>query len=276
MPFIKTPLQKAEAAIANAEYILIGAGAGMTTAAGLQYGGPAFESAFADMIERYGFTDLYTSSFHEFGSEEERWAYWSRHIDYARFIPEALPLYKRVYEMVKDKPHFVITTNVDGQFYKAGFNPDKIFCVQGDYAFIQCAKACHRKLYPDKDIVKEMVQRQSDCKVPSGLVPHCPVCGGPMDINLRKDEYFIQDEHWDLQNQRYMEFLEEARDRKLVLLEYGVGFNTPTIIRLPFEKMAAAFPDTTLIRINKDHQRLYFPGVKRYISLSAWLTESQR
>ena len=267
MSFIKRPLQRAEEAIAEAEYILIGAGAGMTTAAGLQYGGPAFEAKFSDMIGRYGFTDLYTSSFYSFGSEEERWAYWSRHIDYARFEPEALPLYKKVHEMVKDKPHFVITTNVDGQFIKAGFDPEKVFEVQGDYALIQCAKACHRKLYPDRSMVKEMVLRQSGCKVPSDLVPHCPVCGGPMDINLRKDEYFIQDEHWDLQNQRYIDFVKLSHKNKLVLLEYGVGFNTPTIIRIPFERMAASFPDTTLIRINKDHRQLYFSEVKRYIAL---------
>ena len=270
MPFIKTPLQRAEAAIAEAQYILIGAGAGMSAAAGLQYSGPAFEAAFADMIERYGFTDLYTSSFHDFGSEEERWAYWSRHIDYARFLPEALPLYRQMKELVKDKPHFVITTNVDGQFIKAGFAPERVFEVQGDYAMIQCAVACHRKLYPDREIVKEMVLRQEDCRVPSALVPRCPVCSGPMDINIRKNGFFIQDERWNLQNQRYVDFLEEARGHTLVLLEWGVGFNTPTIIRFPFERIAASFPDTTLIRINKDWRDLHFPGVRHYIPLSEW------
>ena len=269
MSFIKTPLQKAEKAIEEAGYILIGAGAGLSTAAGIQYAGPAFEAAFRDMIDRYGFTDLYTSSFYDFKSEEERWAYWSRHIDFARFAPEGLPLYKKLLEMVKGKEHFVITTNVDGQFVKAGFDRDKVFEVQGDYGLMQCATACHRRLYSNESLVKQMVAEQKDCKVPSELVPHCPVCGGPMEINIRKDAFFIQDEHWDRQNERYAAFVEKARDGKLVLLEYGVGFNTPTIIRLPFEKMAASFPDTTLIRANKDQQGLYFSGVKNYIALSS-------
>jgi len=269
MIFIKTPLDKARKSLADADFILIGAGAGMTTAAGLQYAGEAFESSFSDMIRRYGFTDLYTSSFHDFETEEERWAYWSRHIDYARFVPEALPLYKQVYEMVKDKPHFVITTNVDGQFVKAGFDPENVFAVQGDYAFIQCASACHRKLYPDQEIVKEMVARQENCKIPSELVPRCPVCGGPMDINLRKDQFFIQDENWDLQNERYSAFVHKAWDKNLVLLEYGVGFNTPSIIRFPFEKMAAGFPNATLIRVNKDHPQCITQGIERFVYLES-------
>ena len=145
MNFIKTPLQKAESAIAQADAVLIGAGAGLSMAAGIHYGGPDFEKAFADMIARYGFTDLYTSSFYPFKSEEEKWAYWSRHIDCARFAPEGKPLYKHLLELVQGKEYFVITTNVDGQFIKAGFNPDKVFEVQGDYGLMQCATACHPK-----------------------------------------------------------------------------------------------------------------------------------
>lgn len=267
MNFIKTPLQKADAAIAEAEYILIGGGAGLSTAAGIAYSGPEFESAFADMIERYGFTDLYTSGFYPFQTEEEKWAYWSRHIDFARFVPEGKPLYRRLLERVEGKDYFVITTNVDGQFVKAGFNPDKVFEVQGDYGLMQCATACHSKRYSNESLVKQMVAEQKDCCIPSELIPRCPVCGGPMEINVRKDRYFVEDDRWRTQARRYDDFLDKTRDKKLVLLEYGVGFNTPSIIRFPFERMAAEFPRTTLIRINKDYPERQTPGIRNYISL---------
>ena len=178
MNSIEKPLQKAEKAIAEAEYIVIGAGAGLSTAAGIHYSGPDFQEAFKDMIERYGFTDLYTSSFYPFQSEEEKWAYWSRHIDYARFAPEGLPLYKRLLEMVQGKEYFVITTNVDGQFIKAGFPEEKVFEVQGDYGLMQCATACHPKRYSNERLVKQMVARQHDCRIPSELVPVCPSAAG--------------------------------------------------------------------------------------------------
>ena len=268
MNFIKTPLQKAETAIAKADAVLIGAGAGLSTAAGINYDGPDFEKAFADMIAHYGFTDLYTSSFYPFKSEEEKWAYWSRHIDYARFAPEGKPLYSHLLEMVQGKEYFVITTNVDGQFAKAGFDPDKVFEVQGDYGLMQCATACHPKRYSNESLVKQMVAEQQDCRIPSALVPRCPVCGGPMEINVRKDQYFVEDDRWHLQADRYNAFLEKSLGkRKLVLLEYGVGYNTPTIIRFPFERMAASYPDVTLIRINKDYRDCQTPGISHFIGL---------
>lgn len=270
MNFIKTPLHKAESAIAEADAFLIGAGAGLSTAAGIHYDGPDFEKAFADMIARYGFTDLYTSSFYPFQSEEEKWAYWSRHIDYARFTPEGKPLYRHLFELVQGKEYFVITTNVDGQFIKAGFEPDKVFEVQGDYGLIQCATACHPKRYSNESLVKQMVAEQKDCRIPSALVPRCPVCGGPMEINVRKDQYFVEDDRWHQQSDRYYSFLEKSLGkRKLVLIEYGVGFNTPTIIRYPFERMAAAYPDVTLIRINKDYRDCQTPGIRHFIGLES-------
>lgn len=269
MSSIKTPLQKAEKAFREAEYIIIGAGAGLSAAAGIHYDGPDFQKAFADMIERYGFRDLYTSSFYPFKTEEEKWAYWSRHIDYARFAPEGLPLYKKLLELVQHKEYFVITTNVDGQFIKAGFSEEKVFEVQGDYGLMQCATACHQKRYSNEGHVKQMVAQQHDCRVPSELVPVCPICGGPMEINVRKDRYFVEDERWHARANDYYHFLERAQNRKLVLLEYGVGFNTPTIIRFPFERMAASWPDTTLIRINTGHRSPQYPLGDKFIALDA-------
>lgn len=238
----------------NAQAIIIGAGAGLSAAAGLDYSGPEFKKEFADYIAKYGFPDLYTSSFHDFPTEEERWARWARHIDYIRFRPGAMPLYKELFELVKDKNYFVITTNVDGQFRKAGFAPDKIFEVQGDYGLMQCAVGCHPKLYSDKETVDNILAHSHNLTVPSEYLPVCPVCGGNMDVHVRKNRFFVHDEAWNEAAGRYEDFVSRnATDRNLVMLELGVGYNTPEIIRFPFERIALANSHSTIIRFNADY-----------------------
>lgn len=174
----------ARKALAETDCVLIGAGAGLSTAAGLDYGGACFKREFAEFIARYGFTDLYTSSFYNFQTEEERWAYWAKHIGFARFAPPAMKLYGDLFRLVSGKDYFVITTNVDGQFRKAGFAADRLFEVQGDYAYLQCAEACHDRLYYNEALVREMSRNTENCKIPSSLAPRCPVCGGAMEVNL--------------------------------------------------------------------------------------------
>lgn len=241
----------------NADAILIGAGAGLSTAAGIEYSGKRFEENFADFIDKYNFTDMYTSSFYNFKTEEEKWAYWARHIYMNNTGMEATSLYKDIFRLVKDKNYFVITTNVDDQFYKSGFNKEKIFAIQGSYRYIQCSKACHNKIYDAARIVKEMLEKTVDCKVPTKVVPICPVCGETMDVNIRKDEYFVQDNNWYKQSKRYEEFIEENKNKKVLLLEFGVGFNTPGIIRFPFEQMILQNKNWNLIRFNKDYPNVY-------------------
>lgn len=238
----------------GADAVVIGAGAGLSAAAGLDYSGPEFKKEFADYIEKYGFPDLYSSSFYDFPTEEERWARWARHINYARFRPEAFPLYKELLDLVKDRNYFVITTNVDSQFRKAGFDPKKIFEVQGDYGQMQCAVGCHPKVYSDKDSVEEILKHSHDMTVDSKYLPVCPVCGGNMDVHVRKNRFFVQDEAWDKAAESYEEFMERYADHgKVVLLELGIGFNTPTIIRYPFEQVTYRNPKATLIRLNSDY-----------------------
>lgn len=240
--------------IAAADAIVVGAGAGLSAAAGLDYSGPAFQREFADYIEKYGFPDLYSSSFYDFPTEEERWARWARHIDYARFRPAALPLYSELFKLVGSKNYFVITTNVDGQFIKAGFDPLKIFEVQGDYGLMQCAVGCHPKVYSDKAAVQSILDHSANMTVPSEYLPVCPVCGGPMDVHVRKNQYFVQDEAWNAAAARYEEFMRRYADKgNVVLLELGIGFNTPTIIRFPFEQVTFANPQATLIRLNAEY-----------------------
>ncbi len=262
---IKTAREKLDAVDA----VVIGAGAGLSAAAGLDYSGPGFKKEFADYIERYGFPDLYSSSFYEFPTEEERWARWARHIDYARFRPGAFPLYRDLLELVKDRNYFVITTNVDGQFRKAGFESDKIFEVQGDYGLMQCATGCHPKVYSDKEAVKEILEHSHDLTVDPKYVPVCPVCGGPMDVHVRKNGFFVEDEDWRRAAERYEEFMQRyAATKKIVLLELGIGYNTPAIIRYPFEQITYRNPNATIIRLNYEYPQGPAETASRTISFT--------
>lgn len=250
----KERISLAEERISQAEAVVIGAGAGLSAAAGLDYSGSEFRKEFSDYIRKYGFSDLYTSSFHDFPTEEERWARWARHIDFIRFRPGAMPLYKELYDLVKGKNYFVITTNVDSQFRKAGFDSDKIFEVQGDYGLMQCAVGCHPQLYSDKSTVEAILKHSHDLTVDTEYVPVCPVCGGNMDVHVRKNQYFVQDEAWHAAAERYEEFMSRYADNgRIVMLELGIGFNTPAIIRFPFERIAFQNPKATIIRLNSDY-----------------------
>ena len=248
-------IDRAAENIRNADCVIIGAGAGASTAAGIQYGGKRFTDNFAEFIKKYGghyMTDMYAAGFYPYPSEEAKWGYWSKHALMNRFDPPALPLYTELYDIVKNKEYFVLTTNVDHQFYKAGFDEKRIFATQGDYGKIQCQKACHPKTYDAKDLFRKMDKARRDCLIPSELVPKCPVCGGNMAMNLRCDNYFVEDEAWHEAADRYAGFLEQNKDKKVVLLELGVGFNTPIIIRFPFEKMVRENSSYSLIRLNMD------------------------
>lgn len=244
---------KAKQMIGDADFIIIGAGSGLSSAAGLEYSGESFETNFKDFIKKYNFTDLYSASFYDFKTQEEKWAFFAKMIEVNRYNKTPLKLYEELYKIAKDKNYFILSTNVDGQFYNSGFDENKIFEVQGDYGYLQCENACHNKLYDNKKLVHKWIENTKDCKIPSELVMKCPVCGGNMDMNLRKDANFVQDEKWYVQAERYKEFLKEAENKNVVLLEIGVGFNTPGIIRYPFEQMVKANDKIRLIRINKDY-----------------------
>lgn len=248
-------IERASAWIKDAELILIGAGAGASAAAGLVYSGKRFTDNFGEFIEKYGpmyMTDMYAAGFYPFPTQEAKWGYWSKHSMVNRFLPPALPLYRQLFETVKEKDYFVLTTNVDHQFHKAGFEADRIFATQGDYGNIQCEKGCHQKIYDAKDLFHQMDQARRDCLVPAYMVPKCPVCGGNMTMHLRCDRYFVEDEDWHQAAGRYADFLNKIKGKKAVLLELGVGFNTPTIIRFPFEKLVRENRNLSLLRLNME------------------------
>ena len=219
-------LDKAKKAIDNADFILIGAGAGLSTAAGIEYTGDRFKNNFKEFIAKYSMKDMYTSGFYPFKTSEEKWAYWAKHINLNRYQVGKTELYAKLLKLVQNKDYFVLTTNVEHQFWINGFDEDRIFATQGDYGLFQCGRACHDKLYYNEKSVKEMVKNTCDCAIPSELIPVCPVCGGEMETNLRKDNLFVQDEAWYDAKQKYENFLSKTRNQKIVFLELGVGFNT--------------------------------------------------
>ena len=237
-------------AIDDADAIVVGAGAGLSTAAGLTYAGERFERHFADFIAKYGLTDMYTAGFFPFPTPEEQWAYWSRHIWHNRYVEPPKDTYAKLLRLLDGKDFFVITTNVDHQFQLAGFPKERLFYTQGDYGLWQCSEPCHDKTYDNYDVVRRMVEEQRDMRVPAGLVPRCPVCGKPMAMNLRADDTFVEDAGWHAAAARYGDFLEAHEHGKVLYLELGVGANTPVIIKYPFWRRTYANPDATYACVN--------------------------
>ena len=236
--------------IQTADAIVIGAGAGLSTAAGFTYSGERFEKYFSDFEAKYGFHDMYSGGFFPFETPEEQWAYWSRNIYINRYMDVDNGTYKRLFELVKDKDYFVLTTNVDHQFQKAGFDKHRLFYTQGDYGLWQCSEPCHQKTYDNEETVRAMFEQQKNMRVPSELVPKCPVCGKPMSMNLRADDTFVEDEGWHRAAERYDEFLRRHEGLHILFLELGVGMNTPVIIKYPFWKMTYANPKAVYACLN--------------------------
>lgn len=249
-------LEKIKKLINEADAIVIGAGAGLSTAAGFNYSGQAFMDNFKYMHDLYGYTDMYSAGFHNFKTKEEYWGYWAKYIYLNRYKTSALPLYEKLYLLFKDKNYFVLTTNVDHQFQKAGFSKDRLFYTQGDYGLFQCSKACHKKTYDNEKEIRQMVENIKENKVPISLLPNCPVCGSPMIPNLRCDDLFVEDDGWHEASERYLKFINENKNKRILFLELGVGWNTPVIIKYPFIRMTYQFKNASYVCINKGFNQI--------------------
>ena len=236
--------------IESADAVVIGAGSGLSTSAGFIYTGERFQKYFGDFASKYGFQDMYSGGFYPFDTLEEHWAYWSRYIYVNRYMDTPRPVYERLLELVKDKDYFVLTTNVDHCFQKAGFDKKRLFYTQGDYGLWQCSKPCHQETYDNQETVRKMFAEQRDMRIPTELVPRCPRCGRPMTMNLRCDGTFVQDAGWHAAARRYEDFLRRHRGGRVLFLELGVGGNTPSIIKYPFWQMTAANPQATYVCVN--------------------------
>lgn len=241
---------KVRQALHEADAVVIGAGSGLSTSAGLTYSGPRFQEHFGDFIQKYKIQDMYSGGFYPFETLEEHWAWWSRQIMINRYEKAPKPVYDELLKLVHDKDYFVLTTNVDHQFQLAGFDKERLFYTQGDYGLWQCSEPCCQKTWDNEETVRRMVAEQRDMRVPTELVPHCPVCGKTMTMNLRCDNTFVQDKGWYAACSRYEDFLRRHEGANVVYLELGVGGNTPVIIKYPFWKMTYQNANAFYVCIN--------------------------
>lgn len=243
-------IDKLRVALDASDAVVIGAGAGLSTAAGYTYSGERFDELFGDFAARYGFTDMYSGGFYPYDSLEEYWAFWSRYIMCNRYDPVPTPLYEQLLSIVRGRDYFVLTTNVDHCFQRAGFDKQRLFYTQGDYGLLQCSKPCCQETWDNEELVRHMVAAQQDLRIPSALVPHCPHCGAPLTMNLRADDTFVQDKGWYTAANRYQDFLRRHNNMRILFLELGVGGNTPVIIKYPFWQMTAKNERATYACVN--------------------------
>jgi NAD-dependent SIR2 family protein deacetylase len=260
-------------ALEQADTVVIGAGAGLSTSAGFIYTGERFQTYFQDFADRYGFQDMYSGGFYPYEYAEVYWGYWSRYIYVNRYMDPPKPVYNQLFELVKDKDYFVLTTNVDHCFQKAGFDKARLFYTQGDYGLFQCIKPCCQETFDNEELIRQMVEAQGfsigsdgtlllpqsgslQVTVPSRLVPTCPHCGEPMTMNLRSDNKFVEDEGWEAHSDTYWNFLDSHKQTKTLFLELGVGYNTPGIIKFPFWQMTYQWPDATYACLNYNETRV--------------------
>ena len=261
------PVKRLKSELEAADAVVIGAGSGLSTSAGFTYTGRRFEMYFGDFIDKYGFGDMYSGGFYPFETPEEDWAYWSRYIYINRYMDAPKPVYRELYDLVKDKDYFVLTTNVDHCFQKAGFDRQRLFYTQGDYGLFQCSVPCHKGTYDNAEIIRKMIEAQGyviaensemnlpegivpKMEVPSELIPYCPKCGKPMSMYLRADDTFVEDEGWHKAAQRYSDFLRRHQNMRVLFLEAAVGFNTPTIVKYSFWRMVYEWKDALYACLN--------------------------
>ena len=243
-------IEQLKTALRDCDAVVVGAGAGLSTSAGFVYTGERFEKNFSDFAAKYGFQDMYSGGFYPFAMPEEHWAYWSRYIYINRYMDAPKPIYDDLLKLVADKDYFVITTNVDHCFQKAGFDKKRLFYTQGDYGLFQCSEPRCQETFDNEAVIREMVERQKDMKIPSALLPVCPHCGKPLTMNLRSDSKFVEDEGWHRAAERYENFLRTREGQKILFLELGVGYNTPIIIKYPFWRMTHQNPRAVYACIN--------------------------
>ena len=245
--------------IKNADSVLIGASNGLAISGGTNIFAEdsSFIEHFGDFRKKYGFRSILQGAFYPYPSEEEKWAFFSRMYAYFLNNKEASPVMKNLYELVKDKNYFVVTSNTDSHFTLTGFPKERLFELEGNSRYLQCSHGCHHQIYQADEILSEMARNQENGKVPSNLIPKCLECGGPMQVHVEVDRNFLKGEEWQTSFQAYKDFIEKAYGKKLVLLELGVGARNQ-LIKAPFMNLTSAEENATYITLNKGGE-LYIP-----------------
>ena len=261
-------IKRLKEALTSADAVVIGAGAGLSTAAGLTYSGERFEKYFGDFAARFGISDIYSGGFYPFPDDETRWAWWARHIYFNRYTDAPKPVYKKLLALVQEKDYFVITTNVDHQFQRAGFDKRRLFYTQGDYGLFQSVNPTNQKTYDNEEWVMLAMKAQGfvrdengiyqipqsgvNMRIPTELIPKCPDDGSDVTTNLRADDSFVEDEGWHKASSAYADFIRRHENLRTLYLEVGVGANTPVIIKYPFWAMTAENPKSIYACLNYD------------------------
>ena len=243
-------LERIRTALNEADAVIIGTGSGLSTSAGFTYSGERFRQYFSDFEAKYDFHDMYSGGFFPFPSLEEYWAYWSRYIFVNRYMDPPKPVYSELLQLVQGKDYFVLTTNVDHCFQKAGVDKKRLFYTQGDYGLLQCSEPCCQETFDNETMIRTMMEKQQGMRIPTELVPRCPYCGKPLTTNLRADDKFVEDDGWHEASERYANFLRTREGQRIVFLELGVGYNTPVIIKYPFWQMTLRNPKATYVCVN--------------------------
>ncbi len=258
-------------ALHSADAVMIGAGAGLSTAAGFVYTGERFEKYFNDFGKKYGFRDMYSGGFYPYKTMEEFWAYWSRYIWINRYMDAPKSTYDALFDLVREKDYFVLTTNVDHCFQKASFDKKRLFYTQGDYGLFQCTKPCCQKTWDNEAVIRQMILaqgykigKQNELVLPEGkalamavpteLLPKCPNCGRPLTMNLRSDDTFVEDEGWKAAAAEYETWLTAHQQDQMVYLEIGVGYNTPGIVKYNFWQQVYQNPKAIYACLNLEEE----------------------
>lgn len=257
---MKEKFRKVLTKIQEADSIVIGASNGLSISEGIHIfaDDSSFQENFGDFLKKHGLRSIIQGCFYPYPSQEEKWAFFSRMFEYFLYNKEASPVMKNLYELVKDKNYFVVTSNIDAHFTLAGFPKERLFEIEGNCRNLQCSHGCHNQIYPGDEILSKMSQNQENGKVPTNLIPKCPECGGPMQVHIEVDRNFLRDQSWQTSYQAYQDFTRKAHGKKLVLLELGVGARNQ-MIKAPFMNLANLEEYATYITFNKDRE-LYIPA----------------
>ena len=260
--------------IREADAVVVGIGAGLSAADGFTYIGPRFQEAFPDFIAKYGFLDMLQASLFDFESTEEYWAFQSRFVALNYLDQPVGASYRLLRELLETKPYHIITTNADNAFDVAGYDMDKVFHIQGEYGLWQCSRHCHDQTYRDDAAIRQMIAQQADMKIPYDLIPRCPRCDAPFEINKRNAEKgMVESPDFFAQKARYDAFLAEHQRGKVLYLELGVGFTTPQYIKTPFQTHTQQNPDALFVSLNQKYYRIPLPIRQRSLTLSQDLAD---